>query len=216
MSLIGIAHRSVHNIRIERLWVDVTAQLGASWAEVFTALELHHGLNINNTHHIWLLHFLFLPMINQQLSFFAESWNQHRMQIRGGPNRSPADMFGFDMFVHGIRGDQLPPADDITAEELEVFGIDWAAFREERVLQSLRENAPAQEEATSWIGHTGPPAHLNEVPLDAPAVAVSADQLQPFQDSLELWMHTVGENVTVESLWVYGLALAQQIYGNDF
>ena len=43
---------------------------------------------------------------------------------------------------------------------------------------------------------------------------VSAEQLQPFQQSLELWMQMVGENVTTESLWMYGLALAQQIYGN--
>jgi hypothetical protein len=206
----------VHNIRIERLWVDVTAQLGSSWAEVFTALEIHHGLSINNSHHIWLLHFLFLPTINQQLSFFAESWNQHHIQIRDGPNRSPADMFGFDMFVHGIRGAQVPPTDDMTAEELEVFGIDWPAFREDRLLQSLRENAPAQEEATSWIGQMGPPEHLNEVLLDAPDVDVPADQLQLFQNSLEQWMGVAGDNATAESLWVYGLALARQIYGSNF
>jgi hypothetical protein len=206
----------VHNIRIERLWVDVTAQLGSSWAEVFTALEIHHGLNINNSHHIWLLHLLFLPTINQQLSFFAESWNQHRIQIRNGPNRSPADMFGFDMFVHGIRGAQLPPADNMTLEELEVFGIDWPAFREDRLLQSLRDNAPAQEEASSWIGQTGPPAHLNEVPLDAPDVDVPADQLQLFQNSLDQWMDVAGGNATVESIWVYGLALAGRIYVNNF
>jgi len=51
-----IIYRSVHNIRIERLWVDITAQIGASWAEAFTDLEINHGLDINNTHHIWLLH----------------------------------------------------------------------------------------------------------------------------------------------------------------
>ena len=41
-------HRSVHNIRIERLWVDVTAQVGATWAEHFQMLEVRHGLDINN------------------------------------------------------------------------------------------------------------------------------------------------------------------------
>ncbi|KAG6806455.1 hypothetical protein H0H92_011282, partial [Tricholoma furcatifolium] len=88
--------RSVHNVRIERLWVDVTAQVGSTWADIFTTLELQHGLDINNVHHIWLLHHLFLSTINQQLEFFVQSWNQHRIQIRNGPNRSPADMFGFD------------------------------------------------------------------------------------------------------------------------
>ena len=122
------------------------------------------------------------------------------------------------MFVHGICGSQLPPADNMTMEELEVFGIDWPAFREERLLQSLRENAPAQEEASLWIGRTGPPTHLNEVLLDAPDVDVPADQLQLFQNSLDQWMDAAGGNASVESLWVYGLALAgqTQIYVNNF
>ncbi|EPQ50124.1 hypothetical protein GLOTRDRAFT_67157, partial [Gloeophyllum trabeum ATCC 11539] len=116
--------RSVHNVRIERLWVDVTAQVGAKWADFFISLELRHGLDINNINHIWLLHHLYLPRINAELTFFAESWNQHRIQIRNGPNRSPADMFGFDMYVHGVRGDQLPE-ENLNEEELEVYGVDW-------------------------------------------------------------------------------------------
>ncbi|KII89575.1 hypothetical protein PLICRDRAFT_108288 [Plicaturopsis crispa FD-325 SS-3] len=116
--------RSVHNVRIERLWVDVIAQIGAAWADHFTSLELRHGLDINNINHVWLLHHLFLPSINQQLAFFAESWNQHRIQIRNGPNRLPADMFGFDMFVHGVRGGRLQIEDGLSAEEIEVFGVD--------------------------------------------------------------------------------------------
>ncbi|KAF8055696.1 hypothetical protein FPV67DRAFT_1567427 [Lyophyllum atratum] len=161
---------SVHNVRIERLWVDVTAQVGATWAELFTLLEIRHGLDINNPQHIWLLHFLFLGTINQQLDFFAQSWNQHRIQIRGGPNRSPADMFGFDMIVHGVRGYQLPRLDDstMTEEELEVFGMDWEGLREDNLLQSREANNPRNEDSGSWLGRVGPPEHLNEVPLHAP------------------------------------------------
>ena len=99
--------RSVHNVRIERLWVDVTAQVGATWGNMFTVLELRHGLDINNPNHIWLLHLIFLPTINMSLKFFAEAWNEHQIQIRGGPNRSPSDMFYFDMLVHGVRGESL-------------------------------------------------------------------------------------------------------------
>jgi len=32
-------YRSVHNVRIERLWVDVTTQVGSTWADHFTTLE---------------------------------------------------------------------------------------------------------------------------------------------------------------------------------
>ncbi|KAJ7036875.1 hypothetical protein C8F04DRAFT_1220836 [Mycena alexandri] len=81
--------RSIHNVRIERLWVDVTAQVGATWSKNFTMLELHHGLDINN----------------------------HQIQIRNGHNRSPADMFYFDTLVHGAHGHAL--AADLSEEELE-------------------------------------------------------------------------------------------------
>ena len=30
-----IINRSVHNVRIEHLWVDVTVQVGDFWAEIF-------------------------------------------------------------------------------------------------------------------------------------------------------------------------------------
>ncbi|KAG6912999.1 hypothetical protein DXG01_010493, partial [Tephrocybe rancida] len=154
---------SVHNVRIERLWVDITGQIGATWAELFTTLELQHGLDINNPSHIWLLHHLFLGTINHQLAFFIESWNHHRIHIMHGPNRSPADMFGFDMFVHGVRGIQIPSeGDDLSAEELEVFGVDWEAIRDERLLQSLEANNPRNEGSDSWLQHSGPPEHMNE------------------------------------------------------
>ena len=80
---------SVHNIRIERLWFDVTKQLGAKWADFFQDLELRHGLDINNPHHIWLLHTLFLEMLNDEIEFFIDNWNNHRLQIRGQRSRSP-------------------------------------------------------------------------------------------------------------------------------
>src|SRR6202050_19966 len=107
-------------------------------------LELRHGLDINNIHDIWLLHHLFLHLINQQLAFFAESWNHHRIQIRDGPNRSPADMFGFDMLVHGVRGDQLPDK-DLSEEELEVYGVDWEGLHDEWLLNSQQANNPISE-----------------------------------------------------------------------
>ena len=92
---------------IEHLWVYVMAQDSTFWAVVFTMLELCHGLKINIIHHIWLLHHLFFHLINQQLTFFAKSWNQHQIQILDDPSRSPADMFGFDILVHGVCGDHF-------------------------------------------------------------------------------------------------------------
>ena len=57
---------------IECLWVDVTAQVVATWSDIFMALELQHGFDINNMYHISLLHHIFLSLTNQQLQFFLE------------------------------------------------------------------------------------------------------------------------------------------------
>ncbi|KAJ7017993.1 hypothetical protein C8F04DRAFT_978180 [Mycena alexandri] len=147
--------RSIHNVRIERLWVDVTAQVGATWSKNFTMLELHHGLDVNNVNHIWLLHHLFLPTINDQLTFFAQSWNEHQIQIRNGPNRSPADMLYFDTLVHGAHGHAL--AADLSEEELEVYGVDWEGLHDVTLLHSQRENNAEETGWTSWLGRVGPP-----------------------------------------------------------
>lgn len=83
--------------------------------------EVQYGLDIDTSAHLWLLHALFLPRINAELQFFSESWNEHKLQIRGGPNRSPADLFGFDMAVYGLRGDTDTIEDHtLSPEELEV------------------------------------------------------------------------------------------------
>ncbi|KDQ48969.1 hypothetical protein JAAARDRAFT_106000, partial [Jaapia argillacea MUCL 33604] len=160
--------RSVHNVRIERLWVDVTAQVGSKWADFFTTLELHHGLDINDGNHIWLLHHLFLPTINEELAFFAESWNQHQIQIRNGPNQTPADLFGFDMLVYGLRGSELV-GEEMDTEELEVYGVDWEGLRDDRLRQSQSANNPSREGWSSWVGRTGPPEQLSSVPVEPPS-----------------------------------------------
>lgn len=200
-------------MQIECLWVNVTVQVGAAWADHFVLLELQHGLDINNVNHIWLLHFLFLPTINQQLTFFAESWNCHRIQIRNGPNRSPADMFGFDMLVHGLRGHQL--SDKLSEEELEVYGIDWEALYDEGLLQSQQVNNSGDEESTSWIGRTGPPQNLNEVAVESRIGPLRPDQVESLTQSLSPWMGRA-EDTDIINLWTHGLAYAREMYPDLF
>ncbi|KAF9479380.1 hypothetical protein BDN70DRAFT_932624 [Pholiota conissans] len=204
--------RSVHNVRIERLWVDVTAQVGATWANLFTQLEIHYGLDINNAHHIWLLQFLFLPTINQDLTFFAEAWNEHQIQIKDGPNRSPIDMFNFDMLVHGVRGSDLTEA--MSAEELEAYGIDWEGLQEDHLIHSLQMNNDIQEEATSWIGQPGPPARLNEVRVDSPHAPFDQDECISLQERVQPWLGKADDE-SVTLAWVYGLAYMVQKITTD-
>ncbi|TFY51120.1 hypothetical protein EVJ58_g10727 [Rhodofomes roseus] len=209
--------RSIHNVRIERLWVDVTAQVGAKWADFFSLLEVRYSLDPHSDLHIWLLHYLFLDDINAELQFFAEAWNHHRIQMRDGPNRSPADMFGFDMLVHGVRGDQLPD-EALSAEELEVYGVDWEALREEQVLHSHHANNTHDGGLTSWIGRTGPPEHLNEVDVQAveePALTHLAGALAELQGIIQPWAgHADRESLALR--WVNSLVFLQTRYPDVF
>jgi hypothetical protein len=159
-------NRSVHNIRIERLWVDVTSQFGAKWADLFRHLEIDHGLDVNNHNHLWLLHYLFLPDINADACFFAESWNKHKIQSRGQASRSPEDMWYFDQIALGVRGD------DVSSEELELYGVDWEGLRDDQLMDShfTNDDVSHSVEWTPWAGRSGPPPQLSNVPVEPPVV----------------------------------------------
>ncbi|KAF9502857.1 hypothetical protein BS47DRAFT_1374524 [Hydnum rufescens UP504] len=128
--------RSVHNV------LDVTTQLGAKWAEFFTSLELHHGFNVNSRSHKWLLHYLFLPDINDELLFFTYTWNHHQIHIWGQCSCSPIDFFYFDMLVQD---------DVILPQNLELFGVDWEALWEPALADSQLQNNTITENTSSWI-----------------------------------------------------------------
>ncbi|KAJ7722087.1 hypothetical protein B0H16DRAFT_1334865, partial [Mycena metata] len=200
----------IHSVRIKRLWVDVTAQVGATWSENFTMLELHRGLDINNVNHIWLLHYLFLPTINDQLTFFAQLWNEHRIQIRNGPNRSPADMFHFDTLV---RGHAL--VDDLSEEELEVYGVDWEGLHHNTLLHSQRENNTAEMGWTSWLVCVGPPEHLNEVPVESPEGPLHLDQVAALEAVVGQW-RGLAANLNIIHLWSIAFAFCRTLNNTAF
>ena len=100
--------RSVHNTRIERLWVDVKTQVLGRWMDGLRDLEENYGLDIENDSHIWLVQELFLPMVNTDLRTFQAAWNNHTIRRPGQEHRCPAELFVLGMYEHGIRGYQLP------------------------------------------------------------------------------------------------------------
>ena len=103
-----ILYRSVHNTRIERLWVDVKIQVLGRWIDGLRDLEEKYGLDIENDGHIWLMQELFLPMINTDLQAFRSAWNNHLIRRPGKEHRSPAELFVIGMYEHGVRGYRLP------------------------------------------------------------------------------------------------------------
>ncbi|KAF8327245.1 uncharacterized protein EI90DRAFT_3127304 [Cantharellus anzutake] len=78
--------------------------------------EEHGGLDVDQPNHLWLLHKLFLNALNAHIGQFVQSWNHHIISIRGEWGQSPIDMFGFDMLVHGIRGNMVWEEDMVRVE----------------------------------------------------------------------------------------------------
>lgn len=79
---------SVFNTRIERMWVEVGKRFVRAWRAFFFRLERLHLLRRQNKEHLWLLHWLFLDLINKDCDSFVLEWNSHPISGVGG-NISP-------------------------------------------------------------------------------------------------------------------------------
>jgi len=74
-----IAGSSTRNQRIERLWRDVFRCVAVTFYYVFYAMEQSGILHLDNELHMFILHLVFLPRINQSLSEFKALYNDHRL-----------------------------------------------------------------------------------------------------------------------------------------
>lgn len=57
--------------------MEVGSQFARPWRAFFYRLEELHNLDVKDEAHLWLLHQLFLPMINDDCEDFQEQWNVH-------------------------------------------------------------------------------------------------------------------------------------------
>ena len=60
-------------------------------------------------------------------------------------------MFGFNILVHGLHGDGLPQDENLTDEELEVYGVDWAALRDVTIYSFLTLLPPRASIVTLFV-----------------------------------------------------------------
>ena len=82
---------SVHNQRIERLWRDMHRSVTVLYYKLFYFMEQHSILDHLNEHHLWALHYVYLPRINRSPREFVNSWNNH--PIRTVNHKSPQQLF---------------------------------------------------------------------------------------------------------------------------
>ncbi|KAK0143146.1 hypothetical protein N1851_018730 [Merluccius polli] len=109
-----ITGRSVHNQRIERMWRDVYEHALDLFYQIFTSLEDQGTLNPDNEVHLFTLHRIFFPLIQQSLESFRDAWNFHG--LRTERNQSPQQLWR--------RYREQGPMEDPT-EVPEEYGIDW-------------------------------------------------------------------------------------------
>ena len=75
-----ISGQSVHNQRIERLWVDVYKEVIGIFYDMFQEMEDMNEMESTNGLHLAVLHHIFLLDINRRLEEFRQGWNNHRIR----------------------------------------------------------------------------------------------------------------------------------------
>ncbi len=86
-----ITGKSIHNQRIERLWLDVKKNIVSYYQNIFYYPEQCNFLNPDSEHDLFILHYVFLPRINRSVNELVSVWNNHPMSTAG--NRSPLQLW---------------------------------------------------------------------------------------------------------------------------
>ena len=112
---------SVHNQRIERLWLDVKRLVVCRFKSIFYSMEEDHLLDPLNDLHLYVLHLTFLPSINNALRELLEDWNNH-------PLSSEYKFSPYQLCRLGLNSYQISNPEEfneLSNNDWESFGIDY-------------------------------------------------------------------------------------------
>ena len=116
-----ITGTSVHNQRIERLWVDLRRVLVSYYTRLFSHLENAGVLDRLNEVHLFALHYVFLPRINRGIDEFVLDWNNHPLSSAG--NRSPLSVW-YSGVTSSINTQYSAGQNIVEGQDWSTFGID--------------------------------------------------------------------------------------------
>ncbi|KAJ7200098.1 hypothetical protein GGX14DRAFT_372433 [Mycena pura] len=209
--------RSVHNIRIERLWCDVTRGFGRKWSNFFLRLEVSAGLKPDLDAHIWLLHRLFLGAINVDALDWAGAWNEHKIRFDDERTRSPRDLFFFGMIENGLRGfEDVPEASDEDDEidDLETYGVDWEELHDADIIAHHTEhNADEQvslDDLYNPFSNDGP-HQLSHVEVAGPLCPFTPEEVVLVDAHIAQYPPTRSMNIR-RGYWIDALEFCKQLY----
>jgi hypothetical protein len=80
--------KSTHNQRIERFWRDVYKEILSKYYLIFQYFE-DREFDVNDECSMFVLHYLFIRLINEDLDRFRNAWNNHKLRTEHGytPNQ---------------------------------------------------------------------------------------------------------------------------------
>lgn len=109
-----ITGKSTHNQRIERLWRDLYS---ACISFFFYFLEDINLLDPDNILDLYVLHYVFIPVIQKQLDIFEEAWARH--SLRTERNRSPRQLWMMGLHEAATRDGQ----EEVTASPFSLCSV---------------------------------------------------------------------------------------------
>ena len=111
----------VHNQRIERLWLDVKRLVVCRFKSIFYSMEENDLLDPLNDLHLYVLHLIFLPSINNALRELLEDWNNHPLSSEH--NFSPDQLWRLGLNSYQISNPE--EFKELSKNDWESFGIDY-------------------------------------------------------------------------------------------